>query len=255
MSAAAGEAACELSVIVPVYNEAATIERLVAELGEEADRLVSRFEVIVVDDASTDETPRILGRLAADRPWLDVRRSPLNAGHGPSVVRGLDLASAEWVFQIDSDGQFVVPDLARLWELRAELDLALGIRAQRKDPLHRLVLSRVVGLASSLLAGRRLRDANTPFRLLRRSVWAELRPLIDAGTLAPNVFVSVGASVRGRRVAEVPVTHLPRERGTASLRSLRLVRFSLRGLGQLVVFRYRLARMRPSLPAAAGSLP
>ena len=84
--------------------------------------------------------------------------------------------------------------------------------------------------------------SNTPFRLVRRAVWDDLRPLIDPATLAPNILVSLGATVRGRRVVEVPVTHLPRETGTVSLRTLKLVRFSLRGLAQLVAFRVRLAR-------------
>jgi len=234
----------ELSVVVPVYNEAGSIEVLVGDLGRELTRLVGEFEVIVVDDASTDATPAILERLARDRPWLQVHRNELNAGHGPSVVRGLDLARAEWVFQIDSDGQFVVAEISRLLSRRDDADLVLGVRADRHDPLHRLVLSGAVQFAVSLLARRRTRDANTPFRLLRRSAWTDLGSLIGPATLAPNIFVTVGAVVRGYRVVDVPVTHLARETGTVSLRTLRLVLFSARGLGQLVAFRWRLGRSR-----------
>jgi dolichol-phosphate mannosyltransferase len=232
----------DLSVVMPVYNEAAVIETLVEDLERELLPLVEELEVIVVDDASTDDTPSILGRLARDRPWLNVHRAEQNAGHGPSVIRGLGLARAEWVFQIDSDGQFVVGEFPLLWSRRHECDLALGVRARRHDPVHRLLLSRAVRFATSLLAGRRVRDANTPFRLLRRAVWADLEAFMGPTTLAPNVFVTLGAAVRGWRIAEIPVSHLPRERGTSSLRALRLVRFSLRGLGQLVAFRYRLGR-------------
>ncbi len=232
----------DLSVVIPVYNEAEAIETLVEDLGRELPPLVGDVEVIVVDDASTDETPVILERLARDRPWLQVHRPEHNAGHGPSVVRGLDLARADWVFQIDSDGQFVVGEFSRLWGRRDECDLALGVRADRNDPTHRIVLSRTVMIAVSLLSGRRIRDANTPFRLMQRSVWTDLRPLIEDATLAPNIFVTVGASARGRRILEVPVTHLARKTGVVSLRAVRLLRFSGRGLAQLVGFRYRLAR-------------
>jgi hypothetical protein len=107
-----------------------------------------------------------------------------------------------------------------------------------------------VRIATSLLAGRRVRDANTPFRLVRRAVWDDLRPFVDERTLAPNIFVTLAAAVRGWRIIEVPVTHLPRETGTVSLRALRLVRFSARGLGQLVALRYRLARAPAGLPGA-----
>jgi dolichol-phosphate mannosyltransferase len=232
----------ELSVVIPAYNEAESIERLVDELALALPAVAREFDVIVVDDASTDETPAILHRLAAERAWLHVERAGRNAGHGPSVIRGLDRASAEWILQIDSDGQFVVTEVALLWAARDACDVALGVRVRRNDPRHRLLLTRAVRIAARALGTRGLRDVNTPFRLVRRAVWEELRPLIDPATLAPNIFVSLGASVRGWRVVEVPVTHLPRATGTASLRTLRLLRFSLRGLAQLVAFRVALAR-------------
>jgi len=253
MSMRAGEV--QLSVVMPVYNEADSIEAIVEDLGRELLPLVETFEVIVVDDASSDETPRVLDRLAQDRPWLDVLRAEQNAGHGPSVMRGLALARADWVFQLDSDGQFVVADFTKLWSLRESCDLVLGVRVDRHDPLHRLLLSRTVRIATSLLAGRRVRDANTPFRLLRRSVFTDLEGCLEPQTLAPNILVTLGAVVRGWRVVDVPVTHLARERGVSTLRKVRLLRFSLRGLSQLVAFRYRLARASPRVvETSAGEL-
>ena len=229
------------SVVVPVYNEVAVIRTLVDDLGRELSRLVGDFEAIVVDDASTDGSAALLDELARTRPWLRVQHAERNGGHGRSVMCGLDLAQGDWIFQIDSDGQFLVSEFERLWHLRNESDLVLGVRARRRDPLHRLVLSRAVQLTSSLLARRRVRDVNTPFRLLRRAVWDDCSTLIDPATLAPNVFVTIAAVARGWRVREIPVTHLPRERGASTLRWLRLVRFSFRGLRQLVAFRHRLA--------------
>ena len=241
----------DLSVVVPVYNEAGSIEALIRDVARDVLPLVRDLEVIVVDDASTDDTAVILTRLAREFPWLRVHRAPRNAGHGSAVARGLDLARAEWVFQIDSDGQFLVSEVSRLWSRRSDCDLALGVRTERHDPAHRLILSLVVKIATSLLAGRRIRDTNTPFRLLRREVWADLRPLVGNGTLAPNIFVTVGAALRGWEVVEVPVSHLPRSTGVGSLRPLRLVRFSARGLGQLIRFRARIARAGPRQPSAA----
>jgi dolichol-phosphate mannosyltransferase len=235
-------AATNLSIVVPVYNEAGMIETLVRDLEREVAPVVGEIEAIFVDDASTDETPEILDRLAVERPWLQVEHVPQNAGHGAAVLSGLGHARGEWIFQIDSDGQFIVAEFSRLWERRRDSDLALGVRAHRHDPAHRLALSRAVSLATSMLAGTRIPDANTPFRLVRRTLWEDLRDLIPAGTLAPNIFVTLGSAVRGWRVAEVSVTHLARERGTSTLRSLRLLRFSLRGLRQLVAFRLSMRR-------------
>ena len=232
----------ELSVVVPVYNEESSIEQLVLDLEREVVPLAADVEVIVVDDASTDGTAAILAGLADGRPWLHIRRAERNAGHGPAVVRGLEEAAGEWIFQLDSDGQFVVAEIDRLWSRRDDAELVLGVRAERHDPGHRLALSRVVRLVVSALVGKRLRDANVPFRLFRAELWRDVGPLLPRPALAPSILVVVGAVARGWRVVEVPVTHLPRERGASSLRQLRLVVFSLRGLAQLIAFRVVLAR-------------
>jgi glycosyltransferase involved in cell wall biosynthesis len=244
-------AVIDLSVVVPAFNEEREIEGLVVDVERE---LVGRYgvvELIVVDDCSTDGTSEILERMAETRRWLRVLHAARNAGHGPSVVAGLEHARGTWIFQMDSDRQFVVAELADLWRLRNDADLVLGVRAARRDPRHRLLLSAVVGRVVSLLAGRRLRDPNVPFRLFRREVWEELRPLIGPNTLAPSILLVVGAAVRALRIVDVPVTHLPRAQGESSLRHWRLVSFSLRGLRQLVAFRLALTRSPAVAPPAA----
>jgi dolichol-phosphate mannosyltransferase len=245
-----------LSVVMPVYNEAAVIEPLVMELERELVGALgeAEIEVIVVDDCSTDATADILVRLAHDRNWLTVDRARVNAGHGPSVLRGLRSAAGDWIFQLDSDGQFLVEDFHTLWRLRDEADLLLGVRVTRHDPAHRLVLSRIIRLAVSLLARRKLRDANSPFRLLRRELWEDLDPLIGERVLAPSIMVSLGAARRAWRIREFPVTHLARAHGPSSLRSLRLFSFSLAGLRELLAFHRRLEREQTRVPVVARGL-
>jgi glycosyltransferase involved in cell wall biosynthesis len=230
-----------LAVVVPVHDEEATIPHLIDELGRDVVAKHSSAVVIVVDDASTDATPAILTHRAAEDPWLRVERSEMNHGHGPSVRRGLDLAQSDWIFELDSDGQFVVSDFWKLWERRTDADVIVGVRTQRHDPLHRQVLSRCVALVTSALAVRRLRDPNDPFRLLRREVWEDVRPFLpeDAGPV--HVLFLLGAVTRGWRVAEVPISHLPRASGRSSLRALRLARFCARGLWQLLTCRIALS--------------
>jgi glycosyltransferase involved in cell wall biosynthesis len=232
----------KLSVVIPVWNEEHAIRQILDEVDREVAARFRDAEIIVVDDASTDRTSAILAEVAAANPRVSVWRIERNRGHGPSVLTGLAKASGDWIFQLDSDGQFVVSEFWELWRQRESGDLLLGTRHARHDPRHRLVLSRLVAFAVSVLAGARIRDANTPFRLMRRSLWDDLRPLIRADALAPSILLTVGASARSWRVLEVPVTHLARTRGVSSLRAWRLVRFSARGLGQLVAFRLALKR-------------
>ena len=229
-------------VVVPAWNEEGVIGRVVEDVGRDVVGRLEAAELIVVDDASTDRTPDILAGLASASPWLQVVRLERNSGHGAAVLEGLRRSDADWIFQLDSDGQFVVAEFWELWQRRESADLVLGVRSRRRDPLQRLVLSRIIAVVVSLLAGRRLRDPNVPFRLIRRDLWDDLAPLMPPATLAPSILTVVGAAVRGWRIAELPVTHLARERGRSSLYSWRLVRFSLRGLVQLVGFRARLAR-------------
>jgi hypothetical protein len=92
-----------------------------------------------------------------------------------------------------------------------------------------------------VLAARRLRDPNDPFRLLRREVWEDVRALVPEDVGPIHVLFSVGAVKRGWRVAEVPISHLPRPSGHSTLRALSLARFCARGLWQLLTFRIALS--------------
>ena len=241
--ASSEEVSEDLTVVMPLWNEARVLEDVLAELERD---VVARFEgrvgVVVVDDASTDGSAELLDRLAGERPWLEVVHHPANRGHGPSLRTGLENARGDWIFALDSDGNIPAAEFWLLWERRDEADLVLGVRRNRTDGVHRLILTRAVGLVVSALATRRLRDANVPFRLLRRELWQELRGAIGDDTLAPSIFVSLGASVRGRRIVQVPIEYRARPQDVSTLRWARLVGFCVRGLGQLVAFRIMLAR-------------
>lgn len=152
------------------------------------------------------------------------------------MIAAISTSTGDWIFQIDSDGQFLLSEFARLWEARLGKDLILGVRVDRHDPRHRIVLSALVRRACSILAGRSLSDPNVPFRLLSRRLLDDILPLFPAVPLAPSILTAVAACRLGFVVDEQPVTHLERETGRSSLRHLRLVGFSARGLLQLVVF-------------------
>ena len=230
----------QVSVVVPVFNEAPVIESVVTDLMTEvADRLPG-CEVVVVDDRSTDETPLLLERLATCHPGLRVLRAESNRGHGPTVAAGLDAASHPWVFLMDSDAQFEVADFWKLWAIRKDADLVYGYRDKRADPLHRRLLGRLVRIVVSRLAHQPLSDPNVPFKLLRRSLWLDLRAVVGPDPLAPSIMISLGAALRGWKIKSVAVAHLPRTQGSSTLGAGRLVRFSLAGLRELLAYRNRL---------------
>jgi hypothetical protein len=106
-------------------------------------------------------------------------------------------------------------------------------------------VSAAARLAGRLAGGGRLRDVNVPFKLIRRSVWHDLSGCIPARPVAPSLLIAIGASVRGWRVAEVEISHLPRRAGTSTVDLPALVRLTAGALRELVGFRVRLGRRAP----------
>ena len=240
---------------MPVYNEAGVIADVVHELARDVLEALPGAELVLVDDGSTDETPAILDELAATDDRVKVIHAERNRGHGPSLRRALEDSEGDWLFQMDSDGQQVAVELWDLWALREEADLVVGVRSGRSEGRHRDVVSAAARWASRVAGGGRLRDVNVPFKLIRREVWEDLSTDIPSTPVAPSLLIAVGASVRGWRVAEVEISHLPRRHGSSTVDVRALVRLTSGALRELIRFRRRLARRTPlaSQPSARSA--
>jgi glycosyltransferase involved in cell wall biosynthesis len=223
----------ELSVVMPVYNEAGCIERVVRSVETHILGRLESSELVVVDDASTDATASILDRLAGADGRLRVLHQHVNSGHGAAIRRGFEEARGDFVFQMDSDDQFLCEDFWKLWEVRADSDVVMGVRRVRHDPVHRLAITRILRLVDRALFGVVLEDANVPFKLMRRCRLEEWLALVPADAVAPSIMLAVVAARRGHRVREVPVTHLARATGTGSLVPVRLIKICLCCVRQL----------------------
>lgn len=213
----------ELSVVLPAHNEEAAIEGVIREVVATVRTLApGAAEVIVVDDGSTDATAAILDRLADELAEVEVVHRRPNAGHGPALLTGFARATGAWVGHLDTDDQIPADQLERLWPQRGTASLVLGIRTDRDDPTHRLVITKVLRALVGRLAGRPIRDANVPCKLIRRDLLAEALPLLPPDSFAPSVGLVVIAARRGRAITEVPVVHRARPHGASSLKPMRL---------------------------------
>jgi glycosyltransferase involved in cell wall biosynthesis len=236
-----------LSVVMPVYNEARGIAEVVVDVQRHVLDVVASSELVVVDDCSTDGTAEVLRDLAAGDSRIVVLVNDVNMGHGRTTRRAIDASTGEWIFHLDSDGQVDVSEFALLWALHDDHDLVLGMRVTRHDPLHRLALTRVTRTMVSLLARRWVRDANVPFKLIRRRLYEHLRPSIPATAFAPSIMIVLGAWRSEARVAEVETTHLRRRHGRSTLRLKRLaVAVGRSGIETLQFSRRRVPRYDPS---------
>lgn len=209
---------------MPVYNEAANLVVVLADVRRLVLDVVPGSELIVVDDRSTDASPQVLAAAAAADPRVTVVTSDVNRGHGPSVLDGWRRSSAEWILTTDSDGQVDLHAFGRLWAARHDADLVLGVRVGRHDALHRRVVTFATRALAGALVRRRVTDANTPFKLIRHDLLAHVGATLPADAFAPSVLLLVAAHRSGARVVEVPVTQRPRLHGRSTLHPRRLAR-------------------------------
>jgi dolichol-phosphate mannosyltransferase len=235
-------------IVMPVYNEEAVIEQVVRATAQAILTRLPSSRLIVVNDGSRDRTAEILDRLQGEIGQLRVIHQS-NGGHGPALMRGIDDTTDDYIFLMDSDNQYDVADFWKLWERRVDVDLLIGTRAKRQDPVARLVLSRCINAIQALLFRSRLTDTNSPFKLVHRRALDAVRPLIEAGTLAPSIFLALGVERMGFTCVEIPVTHLPRITGVCSVRG-KLLKFCWRAGRQLLRFRKTLGQLDGTTGAA-----
>lgn len=220
---------------MPAYNEQDVLPEALAEAVTALDRVADEWELVVVDDGSTDRTPQILAEWSAREPRVRVLTQRPNQGYSKALTRGFADARFEAVFYTDADAQFDLAEIARLAPHLATHEMVAGYRLGRKDPWVRLLTSRVYNLIQGLTLGIRVRDVNCAFKLFRRSFFERV-------TLSSDGFlVDAELYARARRAGltwtQVGVTHRPRMAGrstvkaatvTATLRELWRLRRSLR---------------------------
>ncbi len=231
-----------LTVVMPAYNEEGAIEQAVEDVQAHVLAVVPAAELVVIDDGSRDRTPVLLDDIAARDTRVRVIHQP-HGGHGRALVTGLEAAAGEFVLLIDSDRQIPLDDFGRLWNVARRSAGVFGVRARRQDPRIRLLLAALIRRAVSWMFAARVRDANVPFKILRRSIWLEARELIPPQTLAPSLHLALFVRWRGHDVSDHDVTHRARQTGAVSVHGWKLLRFCTRAFMQLAAFRWRLRRI------------
>lgn len=226
-----------LSVLMPVYNEAAGVELAIADVQDcVLDRLPGA-ELVVVNDGSKDDTGRLLDEAAAKDSRIRVIHQE-NRGHGGALAAALGAARGSYVFLIDSDRQIPLDEFPAAWaHIESGRDAVFGVRRRRHDPATRLHLTKLIRAMIGLLFGIRVFDANVPYKLLRRSIWEEARGCIPPDTLAPSLFLAIFARARRFDIVDVDVVHKERDTGEVSIRRLKLLKFCARGFRQMLAFR------------------
>jgi len=203
----------EISIVIPVCNEAENVGPLAEEI---AAALKGRaFEILFVDDGSTDDTAAAVLRARANVPEVRLLRHSFRSGQSAAVTTGVKHARAEWVGTLDGDGQNDPADLPKLMAARldpsnADVVLIQGHRVTRKDTSFRRLQSRIANAVRSRLLGDGTPDTGCGIKLMHRASYLELPRFDHMHRFLPALFQRAGG-----RVISVPVNHRPRARGTS----------------------------------------
>jgi len=221
---------------MPAYNEAENIENVVNQWHPIVVKMaVGGSKLLVVNDGSKDNTLEILYSLKNKYPCLEVVDKP-NSGHGATVLYAYRYAlehGADYVFQTDSDGQTLPEEFWPMWEQRKEASFHIGMRLGRQDGVSRVLVSRILRLVVWLVFGVWVKDANTPFRLMKTDRLATVMKYIPEDFFLANVAVSAIAVKNKESVAWYPITFRPRQGGVNSINLRRIIRIGWKALDDL----------------------
>lgn len=208
----------DLSVVLPVYNEAESLPKLIPELSAVLRGMDRPYEIVAVDDGSSDESVAVLRRLQTDEPRLRIVQFRRNFGQTAAFAAGFDYSRGGVIVTMDADGQNDPADIPRLLEVLEEgdYDLVSGWRKDRKEPfLTRKLPSMVANWLIANASDISLHDRGCSLKALRRDLVEQMRLYGELHRFIPEM-----ASLIGVRVAEVPVNDRPRETGESKYGAL-----------------------------------
>ena len=221
--------------VLPAYNEEANIEEVIAQwhpICEQINAEGNEALLIIANDGSKDKTFAIMQSLQSKYPLL----KPLdkqNSGHGATVMYLYKYAmnnGADYIFQTDSDGQTLPEEFWQMWNNRRNFDFQIGTRGGRQDGASRVFVTKTLRLVVWLMFHVWVKDANTPFRLLKVE---KLKPILDVipqdYNLA-NVAVSAIAVRWHYNIGWYPITFRPRQGGVNSINMRRIFKIGLKAL-------------------------
>lgn len=203
-----------LSIVMPAHNEEIAIAATVDAAIQAASQWTHDFEIIVVNDGSTDHTQAIVEAIALQEPRVRIVCHESNRGYGAALVSGFEAVCKDLVFFMDSDGQFDINDLATFFPLLEHYDAVLGYRINRQDTWIRKVNALGWKLLVQLIFKLKVRDIDCAFKLYRANFFSEHR-LETRGAMI-NTEILYKFTRAGYTYTEVGVHHLPRKGGQAS---------------------------------------
>ncbi len=202
-----------ISAFFPAYNDAGTIPTMIIRVLQTLPEVTDDYEVVVINDGSTDDTGRVLDELARlYSPWVRVIHHRRPSGYGGVLRAGFAAAQKEWIFYTDGDAQYDARELADLARALTDgVDMVQGYKIKRRDPFHRVLIGLAYQYFVKFLFSLCIRDVDCDFRLMRRAIFDRIRLESTTGTITFEMVRKIQDA--GYRIAEVPVHHWYRQYG------------------------------------------
>lgn len=218
------------SVIFPAYNEEGNIRACVSNAHNTLNRILRSFEIIIVNDGSTDSTAKICHELQNEFDKVKVISKKKNEGYGYALRDGIKSASFDLVFFSDADMQFDMRELSGLLEYIDDYEAVVGYREKRSDPVLRKITAAIYGMIARRIFKVSVKDINCAFKLFHKRIFDKVQ--ITSKDYVVNLEIFVKMHKLGLRVKEVPVSHFRRMQGKSKVRLWDIIR-TVKGIWRL----------------------
>ena len=215
----------ELSVFLPCYNEVQNLPQTVKNVLTNLKRVAEKYELIIVNDGSKDDTRQVAEKFAAKDQNIRIVDHPINRGYGAAFKSGLYAAKYAWISFIDADGQFDFSEIDQFIKIQNETtaDLVIGYYRKRQVAPMRKLNTFAWQMVVFLLFGFRVRDIDCGFKLISKKVVDTIPKLeSERGAFISSEFL-IKAKKKGYRIVEIPVTHYPRLKGEGTGAKLNVI--------------------------------
>lgn len=217
----------ELSIFFPFWNEEKNIKKVVLSAIPVAQKTADKWEIIMVDDGSSDKTLDICKKLAQQNQYLKVVSHELNRGYGAALKEGFENSRYEYIVFNDGDSQFNFSQINKFIEKIDKADIVIGYREKRHDHPFRHLLMNLLKIWDFVFFGFYFRDIDCGFKLFKKSALKKIMPLRSEGAMISTEILARAKRAK-LKIVQVEVSHYPRQYGDQSGGNARVILRAIR---------------------------